>query len=122
MNSPEDQKGAAAPQKGSAPSSEALDPSDPMQSQSAAGGVTSAGYEDGYPHEPEVSLSSDSAPAVAPQTSSSSQTAIVKSPAAGGGGKTPPPPPPGGDDDEEDGEDNYMLRMSFLEHLEELRS
>jgi sec-independent protein translocase protein TatC len=30
----------------------------------------------------------------------------------------PPPPPPGGNDDEEDG----MLRMSFLEHLEELRS
>jgi len=30
----------------------------------------------------------------------------------------PPPPPPGGEDDEEDG----MLRMSFLEHLEELRS
>jgi sec-independent protein translocase protein TatC len=30
----------------------------------------------------------------------------------------PPPPPPGGGDDEEEG----MLRMSFLEHLEELRS
>ena len=30
----------------------------------------------------------------------------------------PPPPPPGGDGDEEDG----MLRMSFMEHLEELRS
>jgi sec-independent protein translocase protein TatC len=38
---------------------------------------------------------------------------------AGGGGKTPPPKPPDdGADDEEDG----MLRMSFLEHLEELRS
>jgi sec-independent protein translocase protein TatC len=33
-------------------------------------------------------------------------------------GLPPPPPPPGGDDEEEDG----MLRMSFLEHLEELRS
>jgi sec-independent protein translocase protein TatC len=30
----------------------------------------------------------------------------------------PPPPPPGGGDEEEEG----MLRMSFLEHLEELRS
>src|SRR5437879_6478627 len=30
----------------------------------------------------------------------------------------PPPPPGGGADDEEEG----MLRMSFLEHLEELRS
>ncbi len=37
----------------------------------------------------------------------------------GGGGRTPPPPPSGDDgDEEEDG----MLRMSFLEHLEELRS
>ncbi|HTP33881.1 MAG TPA: twin-arginine translocase subunit TatC [Candidatus Acidoferrales bacterium] len=38
----------------------------------------------------------------------------------GGGGRKPPPPPPSGGDggDEEDG----MLRMSFLEHLEELRS
>jgi sec-independent protein translocase protein TatC len=41
----------------------------------------------------------------------------------GGSGKKPPPPPPpggggGGSDDEEDG----MLRMSFLEHLEELRT
>jgi sec-independent protein translocase protein TatC len=38
--------------------------------------------------------------------------------AAGGGTRTPPPPPPGDDDEEEDG----MLRMSFMEHLEELRS
>src|SRR5579872_6846359 len=36
-----------------------------------------------------------------------------------GGGKTPPPPPPdGSDSDDEEG----MARMSFLEHLEELRS
>src|SRR5260370_33975281 len=36
----------------------------------------------------------------------------------GGGGKLPPPPPSGDSEDEDDG----MLRMSFLEHLEELRS
>ncbi len=37
----------------------------------------------------------------------------------GGGGVTPPPSPPAsGEGDDEDG----MLRMSFLEHLEELRS
>src|ERR1700733_1988248 len=36
----------------------------------------------------------------------------------GGGSGSPPPPVRGGDDDEEDG----MLRMSFMEHLEELRS
>src|ERR1017187_8536774 len=40
----------------------------------------------------------------------------------GGGGTTPPPPPPpsGGDGDDED--DEGMLRMSFLGHLEELRT
>src|SRR5882672_4461185 len=37
----------------------------------------------------------------------------------GGGGAAPPPKPP--DDDGEDEEDG-MLRMSFLDHLEELRS
>lgn len=37
-----------------------------------------------------------------------------------GGGKTPPPPPPDGSDGDED--DEGMARMSFLEHLEELRS
>ncbi len=36
----------------------------------------------------------------------------------------PPPPPPDSSDDEEDGdgEDSGMLRMSFMEHLEELRT
>lgn len=45
-------------------------------------------------------------------------TAVV--PAASGGAvqKPPPPPPPA---DEEDGEEEGMLRMSFMEHLEELR-
>ena len=44
-------------------------------------------------------------------------TALTKG--GGGGGRTPPPPdPPDSNGDEEDG----MLRMSFLEHLEELRS
>jgi sec-independent protein translocase protein TatC len=36
----------------------------------------------------------------------------------------PPPPPPPSDDDDEDGdeEERGMLRMSFMEHLEELRT
>lgn len=36
----------------------------------------------------------------------------------------PPPPPPSSDDEEEEGDDEErgMLRMSFMEHLEELRS
>ena len=36
----------------------------------------------------------------------------------GGGGKTPPPPDPPDEDEGDDG----MLRMSFLDHLTELRS
>ena len=34
----------------------------------------------------------------------------------------PPPPPPGDNGEEEDDEEQGMLRMSFMEHLEELRS
>lgn len=45
-------------------------------------------------------------------------TTAVATVSKGGGGRTPPPPVPPDSDDEEDG----MLRMSFLEHLEELRS
>jgi sec-independent protein translocase protein TatC len=59
--------------------------------------------------------------AVSSASASTSVTAVEKAkPRSGGGGKTPPPPPPSGGDsgDEEDG----MLRMSFLEHLQELRS
>src|SRR5579863_5135308 len=44
------------------------------------------------------------------------QRALV--PVGAGGGRIPPPPPPGDEDEEDEG----MLRMSFLEHLEELRS
>ena len=39
--------------------------------------------------------------------------------ATGGGRRTPPPPPP---PDDSGDEEHGMLRMSFLEHLEELRS
>jgi sec-independent protein translocase protein TatC len=38
-----------------------------------------------------------------------------------GGGKNPPPPPSNGGNDGDD-DDDGMVRMSFLEHLEELRS
>ena len=34
----------------------------------------------------------------------------------------PPPPPPGDEDDDEDDDEDEMARMSFLEHLEELRT
>jgi sec-independent protein translocase protein TatC len=46
-----------------------------------------------------------------------SQKALTRT---AGGGRVPPPPPP--PDDEEDAEEGGMLRMSFLDHLNELRS
>jgi sec-independent protein translocase protein TatC len=49
------------------------------------------------------------------------ETSVVSAPqpaAPGGSGKPPKPPAP---PDEEDDEDEGMVRMSFLEHLEELR-
>ena len=112
MNPSEEQKGTNVPPSGEpsstgsvpagAPKSEpAVSPADPLDS-----------YEDGYPHEPEPA---PEVPAPAPPPSTS--LAPVKK--SGGGGKTPPPPPPsGGDEDDDDG----MLRMSFMEHLEELRT
>jgi sec-independent protein translocase protein TatC len=45
-------------------------------------------------------------------------TKAVVPASAGGGSRRPPPPPPEEGGEEEDG----MLRMSFMEHLEELRS
>jgi sec-independent protein translocase protein TatC len=63
----------------------------------------------GVPHAGAVSVST-------PPT-----TALEKVRARLGGSKVPPAPPPpggGGDDEDEDG----MLRMSFLDHLQELRS
>jgi sec-independent protein translocase protein TatC len=124
MNSSEEPKGTAVPPAGEASSSgplpagapevlqpdhaaspePAVQPADPLDS-----------YEDGYPHEPEPG---PPVPAPAP-----SQAVATLPRRPGGGGKTPPPPPPpgggGGDDDDDD---EGMLRMSFLGHLEELRS
>src|SRR6266700_1618815 len=60
-----------------------------------------------YPDDPESALHPDIDPPI--------PRALV----SGGGTRTPPPPPP---DDDEDDEDSGMLRMSFMEHLEELRS
>src|SRR5579864_3798689 len=60
-----------------------------------------------YPDDPESALHPDIDPPL--------PSALV----SGGGTRTPPPPPP---PDDEDDEDSGMLRMSFMEHLEELRS
>src|SRR5579871_6937673 len=71
-----------------------------------------------------MSSTEDQKGAPAPGTEGVSQgetapTALVPSSRKGGSGGDPPPPPP---DDDNEPEEEGMLRMSFLEHLEELRS
>lgn len=78
--------------------------------------TTNAAYSsssDPYGGQPtEEAASNASTEKVAPAPS----TEVVKRP------PPPPPPPPSDDEDEDDPEEKGMLRMSFMEHLEELRS
>jgi len=68
----------------------------------------------GPPVEPNVI-----SPAVTPKKDATPQVKTAAPSAGGSGGRrTPPPPPP----DDEDGDDEGMVRMSFMGHLEELRS
>jgi sec-independent protein translocase protein TatC len=121
MNPSDEQKGTGVPPAGGASagggsphdtgdtlksSTSPLEPAEPIES-----------YDDGYPHEPEPG---PSAPvAVAPEPPPSKAVATLPRRPGSGGPKPPPPPPSGGDGDEDD---DGMLRMSFLQHLEELRS
>ena len=108
MNPSEEQKGPGAPEPGGASAGD-----------SAAGSAGDTPPLDSAPHVPVVPLPPEPA-AIPPVPPPSTEVATVPRKLSGGG-KTPPPPPPppgGGGDDEDDG----MLRMSFLEHLEELRS
>ena len=50
------------------------------------------------------------------------QTVTAQPPVSAPPGKTPPPPPSDEGDEEDDPEEKGMLRMSFMEHLEELRA
>ncbi len=109
MNSSEEQKGAGAPGAEVTPTPDAS--------------AESPQYDDGYPHEPEIATPVVSAPPVTVQPAPPPAVPRrLPAPGKSGGGKTPPPPSGGGDGGGGDDEDDYMLRMSFLEHLEELRS
>ena len=120
MNPSEEQKGTAVPPAGSAPAGEgretpaALKP-DTSSLQPAEPSET---YEDGYPHEPPVE---EPAVAVKPEPPPAKEVAVLPR-RPGGGGKQPPPPPSGGGGDGGHDDEDGMLRMSFLEHLEELRA
>ena len=121
MNPSDEQKGTSVPPAGGAsagggplqdtpdalkPNTGSLEPAEPTER-----------YDDGYPHEPEPE---PPAPvAVKPEPPPSKEVATLPR-RPGGGGKKPPPPPPPADGDGGD-EEEHMLRMSFFEHLVELR-
>ncbi len=86
----------------SAPDSSAESPSEEAPSTSPSY------YEDPYDEEYEYGYGTSDTP--------SETKAIAKS----GSGGSPPPPPD--DDDDSDSDEEGMTRMSFLEHLEELRT
>lgn len=70
-----------------------------------------------YGHEPEVPPTVVASPA-----STEITTTPPRQPAPVAPPPPPPPPPPAEEHDEEDEEEQGMLRMSFMEHLEELRT
>lgn len=115
-SSSEHQEGNVSPQQ------DKLPPSSGEASHENASPVNDSGeyYEDGYLQEDSGSDSEPATAAAAAATATVTETlpATVPKPAGGGGGSSTPPPPPSDSDDDEDG----MLRMSFLEHLEELRA
>ncbi len=134
MNPSEEQKGANASAAGDAspagtpdalqPNTVPLEPAVPPAAPPVQPADPLDSYQDGYPHEPEPApaaapvrpMPPPAPPSTPPATAS---TGVSRRP---GGAKTPPPPPPsggGGDGDEPD--EDGMVRMSFLEHLEELR-
>lgn len=77
-------------------------------------------YEDVYGYNPhDASEPVAAAPVVAEPEPPQSAVAVASAP--GGAIAPPPPPQPPSDPDEEDEEESGMLRMSFMEHLEELR-
>ena len=113
MASPDDVKGAPAPEgeQASPPADDSIrsgEHSSPGADHASASTVDATYSYEGYPYD-----GSDPGTAVATQPA-------APVPAMGGGGSAPPPPPPSGSDGDDD--DDGMLRMSFLEHLEELRS
>ena len=116
MASTEDPKGAKTPPSDSSPENGQATPAGEHKLPSASEPPEdSYSYiDDGYPTEDH----SPAAPTVTVEPAAPPPAALVKS---SGGGRTPPAPPPP-DEDEDDGEDEGMLRMSFLEHLEELRA
>ena len=109
MNSSEEQKGTGVPPVGGASAGAGPQPAEPVDS-----------YSDSYPQEP--AIEEPVRAATRPEPAATKEVATVPRRAGGGGRKPPPPPTSGGGDGGGDDEEDRMLRMSFLEHLEELRT
>src|SRR5438045_322915 len=119
MSSIDDQKGANAPVGGAVPPAGGAPP-EVSYSQKVDDAYGTS--DDGYPYEDSGSPATTTAAAVTTAEPAPSVPAkAVPAKAGGGGGGTKPPGPPS-DGDDGDEEEGGMLRMSFLEHLEELRS
>ncbi len=110
----DDQKGVPAPKGEESPAEHPARETSGTEPEAAAGEYTPAvddtyNYEDpyGYHHAQSEVQTAPEEKALATST---------------GSAKTPPPPPPVLPDEEEGDDEEGMLRMSFLEHLEELRS
>jgi sec-independent protein translocase protein TatC len=115
MGSEEEQKGTPVPEAAVSSEGETQETASPeSETQETAPGYPDDPYaypDDSYPYE---ESSSPAAAAVTPEPAPGPEPAA----AGGGGGAAPPAEKPAEEDDEDEG----MLRMSFLEHLEELRS
>ena len=110
----DDQKGPSSPQSTPTP---AENGHTPEVSYSPTTDDSYGHYDDGYPYEdaPAAEVAIPPTPAVTEVAPAA--VPAPKSAGAGGGAPTPPPPSDSAGDEEEG-----MLRMSFLEHLEELRA
>ncbi len=110
----EDKNGAPAPD-GAEPSSHEQPAAAGSDSQHTEG---DAGYyDDPYAYNP---YAPDEGASTSAERQAGAATATAVAVPAAGGNRTPPPPPPPPPDDDSD--EDGMLRMSFMEHLEELRT
>src|SRR5260370_13509266 len=114
MASPEDQKGAAA-----RPGEGELSKGETGPDSSSAGEPINNAPVPGRSSASDDSYSSGGTSVSESPVSTSTAVIPATASAGGSGGSTPPPPP---SDSDGDGEEDGMLRMSFMEHLEELRS
>lgn len=113
MSSQDEQQG------GSNRGDEGLSKAEPRSTDGPPSGepASTPSTDDAYGHDEDPYAWDQSAETSTATVEAEPSKALVKAPPP-----PPPPPPPGGGGDDGDDEEDGMLRMSFLEHLEELRS